>query len=92
MAIIARGEELLSGEPNEAIRSICGRVWRRGVSKTALDDYKQRLNVLSTRLVGGRTIIHALSDSRPDDGFEPVGPNLEDVYFGELRKHAARAA
>ena len=92
MAIIARGEVLLTGEPNEAIRSLGGRVWRRGVSKTALEDYKGRLNVLSTRLVGGRTIIHALSDTRPDEGFEPVVPNLEDVYFGELRKHAARAA
>jgi len=62
------------------------------VAKTALDDYRSRLTVLSTRLVGGRTIIHALADARPEDGFETVAPDLEDVYFGELRRHAVRAA
>ncbi|MEP7042469.1 MAG: ABC transporter ATP-binding protein [Dokdonella sp.] len=92
MAIIAQGQVLLSGEPNETIRSLAGRVWRREVPKTALDSYRNRLTVLSTRLVGGRTIIHALADARPEDGFEAVVPDLEDVYFGELRRHAARAA
>jgi len=92
MAIIAQGQVLLSGEPNETIRGLAGRVWRREVPKTALDNYKSRLTVLSTRLVGGRTIIHALADARPEDGFEAVAPDLEDVYFGELRRHAARAA
>jgi ABC-type multidrug transport system ATPase subunit len=92
MAIIAQGQVLLSGEPNETIRGLAGRVWRREVAKTALDDYRSRLTVLSTRLVGGRTIIHALADARPEDGFETVAPDLEDVYFGELRRHAARAA
>ncbi|HEY0231338.1 MAG TPA: ABC transporter ATP-binding protein [Dokdonella sp.] len=92
MAIIAQGQVLLSGQPNETIRGLAGRVWRREVPKTALDDYRSRLTVLSTRLVGGRTIIHALADARPEDGFETVAPDLEDVYFGELRRHAARAA
>jgi len=92
MAIIAQGQVLLSGEPNETIRGLAGRVWRREVAKTALDDYRSRLTVLSTRLVGGRTIIHALADARPEDGFETVAPDLEDVYFGELRRHAVRAA
>jgi hypothetical protein len=48
--------------------------------------------VLSTRLAGGRSIIHVLADSRPEEGFEGVPPDLEDVYFGELRQHASAAA
>ncbi|HEY0179799.1 MAG TPA: ABC transporter ATP-binding protein [Dokdonella sp.] len=92
MAIIAQGQVLLAGEPNETIRALDGRVWRREVAKAELDQYRSRTTVLSTRLVGGRTIVHVLADARPDDGFETVAPDLEDVYFGELRRHAARAA
>jgi len=40
--------------------------------------------VISTRLAGGRTVIHVLSDSVPGAGFEPVPGGLEDVYFSTL--------
>jgi ABC-2 type transport system ATP-binding protein len=92
MAIIAAGEVLLSGEPVEAMRALEGRVWRRTVATTAVDDYKTRMTVLSTRLVGGRTIVHVLADGAPESGFEAVAPDLEDVYFGQLRRQAAAAA
>ncbi len=91
MAIIARGEVLLTGEPAEAMRALDGRVWRRTVATTAVDDYRQRMTVLSTRLVGGRTIVHVLADGAPESGFEAVAPDLEDVYFGQLRRQAAAA-
>jgi ABC-2 type transport system ATP-binding protein len=91
MAIIARGEVRLSGEPREAIASLDGRVWRRTIPKGSLGDYQQRMTVLSTRLVGGDTVIHVLSDSAPGAGFEMIAPDLEDVYFGELRKQATPA-
>ncbi len=97
MAIIARGEVKLAGEPREAIASLDGRVWKRTIEKGALADLQARMNVLSTRLVGGRTVIHVLADERPDSGFEAIAPDLEDVYFGQLRQSAqppvvARAA
>jgi len=88
MAIISRGQVLLQGEPREAIRSLDGRVWKRTIGKGELGEYQQAMTVLSTRLVGGRTVIHVLSDSRPADGFEAIAPDLEDVYFGQLRAQA----
>ncbi|HET8900168.1 MAG TPA: ABC transporter ATP-binding protein [Rhodanobacteraceae bacterium] len=88
MAIIAKGEVRLSGEPREAIRQLEGRVWRRAVDKAALAGYQNHMTVLSTRLSGGATLIHVLADSRPEEGFEAIAPDLEDVYFGQLR-HAA---
>jgi ABC-2 type transport system ATP-binding protein len=91
MAIIAQGQLLLSGEPHEAIRSLDGRVWRREVPGAAVEEYKQRLTVLSTRLAGGKTIVHVLADARPEPGFEAVAPDLEDVYFGQLRQQSAAA-
>jgi len=92
MAIINRGEVLLTGDPLEAIRSVEGRVWRKVVTKDALEDLKRNLVVLSTRLVGGRPVIHVLSNDRPGEGFEPVAAGLEDVYFGQLTRHRALAA
>ncbi len=92
MAIIAQGQLRLSGEPLEAIRSLDGRVWRKTVDKDALAAHLAAHRVLSTRLVGGRPVIHVLSDTPPGDGFTAVAPDLEDVYFGELRRLAAPAA
>jgi len=92
MAIIAEGQVRLAGEPREAIRSLEGRVWRRAIDKSALPAYRERLAVLSTRLAGGTIIIHVLADAKPEEGFDSVLPDLEDVYFGQLHARTAKAA
>src|SRR5580700_9208918 len=92
MAIISQGRVLLSGEPTEAIRALEGRVWRRTIANSEIEEYRKRFSVLSTRLVGGKTIVHVLADGRPEEGFEPVEPDLEDVYFGQLRASGTGAA
>ena len=91
MAIIAAGQVRLTGQPAETIRALDGRVWRKTVPGAALGELRSRMTVLSTRLAGGKTIVHVLADSVPDSGFEAVTPDLEDVYFGQLRQHAAPA-
>lgn len=91
MAIISRGQVLMSGEPREAIGAMRERVWSRIVDMTALADYQQRYAVLSTRLIGGQPLIHVYSEARPEEGFEPVVAGLEDVYFRQLRAHTAAA-
>ncbi|HEX4479363.1 MAG TPA: ABC transporter ATP-binding protein [Rudaea sp.] len=92
MAIIAQGQVMLSGRPSEAMQALAGRVWRRAVATTEVEAFKARHTVLSTRLAGGKTIVHVMADAKPDDGFESVSPDLEDVYFGQLRRQAAQAA
>jgi ABC-2 type transport system ATP-binding protein len=92
MAIISRGEVLMSGRPREAIDALRERVWSKIVSNAALADYQQRYAVLSTRLVGGQPLIHIYSEERPENGFEPVVAGLEDVYFRQLRTHGNAAA
>jgi ABC-type multidrug transport system ATPase subunit len=91
MAMIVKGTVLVQGEPQAAIDGIRNRVWRRTVSQEALPDYQQRFNVLSTRLVAGRPQINVYAESQPDDGFVSVEPDLEDVYFLQIR-NAGRAA
>lgn len=92
MAMICRGELLMSGEPREAIAAMRDRVWSKMVGKSALPDYLSRYTVLSTRLIGGQPLIHVYSDARPEDGFTAIDPDLEDVYFHRLRQHGAAPA
>ena len=91
MAIIAKGEVLLTGEPIKAIEALKARVWRKVVAKETLARYQSEFNVLSTRLVGGRPVIHVYSEAQPEAGFEQIEPDLEDVYFQRLRAHARAA-
>jgi ABC-type multidrug transport system ATPase subunit len=84
MAIISDGRIVRQGSPAELMQSLKGRVWRKTVPKAALDDYRSRYEVISNRLFAGQTMIHVLADTDPGDGFEPIGGNLEDLYFSTL--------
>jgi glycerate-2-kinase len=82
----------LTGKPSAAIAELSQQVWRKQVAKVALPEYDARHTVLSTRLVAGHPVIHVFAPERPEEGFEQVAPDLEDVYFQRLRLQARRAS
>ena len=84
MAIICDGRIVKQGAPNDLVVQLAGRVWRKTIDKADLEAAKARYQVISTRLLGGRTVIHILADSDPGDGFSAVEGGLEDVYFSTL--------
>ncbi|WP_295802216.1 ABC transporter ATP-binding protein [uncultured Microbulbifer sp.] len=84
MAILAGGRIVAQGKPEELVNGLRGRVWRRTVAKAELAQCREEYDVISTRLLAGRQVIHVLADSQPDAGFEPLQPDLEDVYFSTL--------
>jgi ABC-type multidrug transport system ATPase subunit len=86
MAIIDRGEIRLEGEPTTAIAALQGRVWRRPIAREELALYQERCSVISTKLLGGRTVVRVLADGSPGEGFSPVEANLEDVYFAAMHR------
>ncbi|MGK5020964.1 ABC transporter ATP-binding protein [Janthinobacterium sp. LB2P10] len=88
MAMIVKGQVLVQGEPQAAIATLHGKVWRRSVTTQELAHYQQTLNVLSTRLVGGKPQINVFADSQPDSGFVQIAADLEDVYFLHVRNAA----
>mgnify|MGYP006171157741 CR=1 FL=1 len=92
MAIISKGEVLLTGSPAEAVEQLDGRIWRKVIERDRLDDYEREMQVISTHLWVGRTVIHVYADERPEAGFEPSSPDLEDVYFSTLRGSEERLA
>jgi hypothetical protein len=83
---------LIQGEPRSAIETLQNKVWSKSVTKAALEEYKTRYTVLATRLVGGQPRINVFSDTQPEDGFVQVEPDLEDVYFLQLRRADGVAA
>jgi len=85
MAIIREGEIIFEGQPQQAVADLDGTIWRKQVAKDALPTYEEQYNVISTKLVAGRPVIHVHSEVRPDDTFEAVAPDLEDVYFTRMK-------
>ena len=92
MAIISHGRGLLTGDPMETSTAMKGRIWKKTIAKSELASCQESVAVISTRLVGGRTVIHVLAESDPGNGFAEVDPDLEDVYFSTLSRAGEIAA
>lgn len=91
MAIIHEGQLRYAGAPDDAEAELDEKVWQKSIAKAELDDYRSRLNVISTKLVAGRPLIHVLHDVDPGDGFTAVAPDLEDVFFFKIQDVTAVA-
>lgn len=87
LAIIDRGEILLAGAPARVIAEVRGRIWRRSVTREELPALEQEHSVISTKLLAGQTIAHVYAGESPGSGFEPVEPDLKDVYFAVMGGH-----
>jgi ABC-type multidrug transport system ATPase subunit len=84
MAIMDKGKVVFSGDTDEALLQIRGKVWEKKVSKEELSVYQNEYKIISNKLVGGKPLIHAFSESAPGNGFEMAEENLEDVFFAKL--------
>ena len=89
MAIIAAGEVLLEGSPNEALLALEGQMWSRIVATDEeLRTLEAQLQIVSTHLVGGLHEIRVFAPSSPGADFRPVAAGLEDVYFLNLSRRS----
>jgi ABC-type multidrug transport system ATPase subunit len=86
MAIISEGSLLLEGEPRKVIEKTRGMIWRKEVVRRELSELAGHLQIISSRLQGGRTVVHVYSSDPPGGGFEQVEPDLKDVYFSTLKR------
>ena len=86
MAIIYKGEVLLSETPSQSMESLNGKIWEKQIVKDELESYIKTQNVISSRSVMGKSSIHVFSDFAPGNDYQSVVPTLEDVYFTEIFK------
>ncbi|MCU4177083.1 ABC transporter ATP-binding protein [Carboxylicivirga sp. N1Y90] len=84
MAIMNLGQIVFQDTPQNAIDSINGKVYQKIVTRTDLEDYARKYSIISNKMVGGQPLIHVFSDEHPENGFEQVNPNLEDVFFSKI--------
>jgi len=84
MAVLVDGGIALEGVPRDFIEQARGSVWAKTIARDALDEYRARFQLISTRLFAGSTIVHILSHRDPGEGFAPVDGGLEDVYFATI--------
>lgn len=83
MAILNQGRVLLSGEPATCIAHMDGSIWSRSCNREELEALRLRHTVISNKRRAGKITVHVHAEVQPD-GFEPVQPDLEDVYFTAL--------
>ena len=83
-AIICQGEVLYSGNPDNAVRELEGKIFSKHISQPELEAYQQKYNVISTQLKTGRLHIRILQETVPGEDFAQTAPNLEDVYFSNI--------
>jgi ABC-2 type transport system ATP-binding protein len=84
MAILSNGEIITQGSPKELVSELEGKIWSKMIKKENLASHQKAFSVVSTKLISGETQIRVLSDTKPEQGFELIKPNLEDLYFVTL--------
>jgi ABC-2 type transport system ATP-binding protein len=85
MAVVDKGSVLFSGNTDDALLEVKGKVWEKKVTKQELSKYQDEYKVISNKLVGGQPLIHVFSEDSLD-GFTKAEENLEDVFFDKLNE------
>jgi ABC-type multidrug transport system ATPase subunit len=86
IAIINKGELLLTGNPEHCIAEINGKVWKKHIDKNKLPEYQNQYKIISTQLQAGSLSIKVFATENPLNGFIQTEADLEDVYFTTLQK------
>jgi ABC-2 type transport system ATP-binding protein len=93
MAVIAGGQVLLEGAPEETLATLHGRIFSKKVeSQAEMTAVGEAYTVVSTQLSGGKHEVRIYAETDPGEGFVPVEQNLEDVYFLTIKQPRPAAA
>ncbi|WP_335975001.1 ABC transporter ATP-binding protein [Gaetbulibacter jejuensis] len=87
MTVMNRGRILKTGKPKELIKELEGKIWSKSIANDELEMYQSDLNVISQQLIERQLQITVVATSQPE-GFSPVDPILEHVYFNVLSQNS----
>jgi ABC-type multidrug transport system ATPase subunit len=85
MAILHAGRVLHVGDPLALTSRLEGRLWQRLMDKADVEASSRGLSVVSTRRLAGKVLLRVHADQKPEAGFEPIAPDLEDFYFFAIK-------
>lgn len=86
MTIMNRGRILKTGKPKELIEDLEGKIWSKFIENDELEIYQSDLKVISQQLIERQLQITVFATTQPE-GFSPVKPILEHVYFNVLSQN-----
>lgn len=86
MAIMDKGKVLFSGNTDDALLLVKGKVWEKKVEKAELAGYQSGYKIVSNKLVGGKPLIHVFSENLLNNGFILAEETLEDVFFAKINE------
>jgi len=85
ICIMNKGKVLNYTTPAKAIQEIHGKIWVKKIAREILENEESKLQILSSKYNTDNSLtIKVYSENRPDDGWDNIEPQLEDVYFIEL--------
>ncbi|GAA0743451.1 ABC transporter ATP-binding protein [Gaetbulibacter jejuensis] len=87
MTVMNRGRILKTGKPKELIKELEGKIWSKSIANEDLEMYQSNLNVISQQLIERQLQITVVAPSQPE-GFSPINPILEHVYFNVLSQNS----
>lgn len=85
MAVMNLGQVMFKGKTTEALDLLKGKVYKVIINKEEIAEYRDKYNVISTRVAEGKIVVHVMSDSLPDAKFKAIEGDLEDVYFSYIK-------
>ncbi len=86
MAVMNLGTVMFDGKTEEALALLKGKIYSAAIAKEALDEYRSKHTIISTRVSEGKILIHAVGDTSPGKEFKAIEADLEDVYFSFITK------
>ncbi|MCL4131820.1 UNVERIFIED_CONTAM: hypothetical protein GTU68_057019 [Idotea baltica] len=86
MAILNKGNVLYNSQPEDAIKTLEGKIFTKDINRTKLVEYESNHHVLSSAFNRDDSIrIRIWAEHPLGEGFISVDPTLEDVYFTALQ-------
>jgi hypothetical protein len=78
-----KGQILKTGKPKELISELEHKIWSKSIENDDLENYQSKYQIISKQLIERVLHITIFSETNPE-GFDPVTPLLEHVYFNTL--------
>lgn len=86
MAVLNGGKLLNQSKPLDAINKLKGKIWNKVIGKDELESHMTNFEVINRNYNQDNTLnIRVYGDSKPDDTFQSIEPDLSDVYFVSLK-------
>ncbi len=80
MAVMNGGGIVSQGSPQLLTAELRGKIWRKEIGRDDLAKVKLQHRLILSRYVSGTLVVDVLADAQPN-GFSPVEPQLEHLYF-----------